>query len=211
MINNMENIFDRIFTDPDFDQLNNLVRWNGLGRINNESVAHHSFIVSWFSRIIVEELLKNNNDQLKLEVVTYALFHDFDEMFSGDIGHTVKYNEFNGAKIKKLVDEFCVNMTKDKFKENTPTNLMLRKNLLGDVSDVAKSIVKLADWLSMSYYVQKEIRLGNKNLFVEYDYCSLKVKESSCKCLELMRSKYPEFRDKILNDIKKLNFAKYGR
>lgn len=208
------NIFEEIFTDPDYDQLNNLVRWNGLNRNNNESVAHHSFIVTWFSRLIVEELLpaELSDESFKLKVVTYAVFHDFDEMFSGDITHNVKYNNYNGTLIKELIDDYCEHMTKVKFNETTPSSLMLRKNLLGDVPKSVKAIVKLADWLSMAFYVKKEIKLGNKDLYEQYDYCTVKIRESCNNCYMAMEKEFQGFfKSRILDEIVKLKFSEYGR
>jgi len=206
------NIFDDIFSDPDYDQLNNLVRWNGLNRNNNESVAHHSFIVTWFSRIIVEELLPVGNDSFKLMVTTYACFHDFDEMFSGDITHDVKYNSYNGEAMKKLINEFCDFKTKEKFTGNTASSLMLRTYLLGEIDPEAKNIVKLADWLSMAFYVKKEINLGNKDLFEQYDYCALQIIDNCTKTFVSMKKRFGnDFDSRIINDISKLKFSKYGR
>ncbi len=206
----MNNIFDDIFTDADYDQLNNLVRWNGLNRINNESVAHHSFIVSWFSRILVEEMFPEGEEKLKLDVTTYAIFHDFDEMFSGDITHNVKYNKYNGHKIKEMIDDYCHHMVSTKFKEFSPTNNMLKSYLLGDNDPVVKTIVKLADWLSMLFYVKKEITLGNKDLYKEFDYCVEKIREASGKCFKALKER-GKFEEQVLVDISSLNYTKYGR
>ena len=206
------NIFDDIFSDPDYDQLNNLVRWNGLNRNNNESVAHHSFIVTWFSRLIVEELLPVGHEPFKLAVTTYACFHDFDEMFSGDITHDVKYNEHNGEAMRKLIDEFCIFRTKGKFDGMSPSSALLRQNLLGEIRKETKSIVKLADWLSMAFYLKKEINLGNKDLFEQYDYCALQIRKSCTKCFVDMKNTYGEhFSSKIIDEISNLKFSKYGR
>lgn len=206
------NIFDEIFTDPDYDQLNNLVRWNGLNRNNNESVAHHSFIVAWFSRLLVEELLPVGFEPFKLAVTTYAVFHDFDEMFSGDITHDVKYNSYNGTQIKKLIDDFCIQMTKQKFDGSSPSSALLRSNLLGEIQPEVKSIVKLADWLSMAFYVKKEIKLGNKDLYDQYDYCSVQIRRSCTNCYVLMKETFDKnFKSGILDEIANLKFSQYGR
>ena len=97
-------IFKRFLQDPEFDQLNNMVRWNGANRIKDETVAHHSYIVSWFSRVLAEEIFED--DSIKLKVVSFALFHDFDEMFTGDILNPFKYNEYNGVEVRNSIDEF---------------------------------------------------------------------------------------------------------
>lgn len=201
------NIFEQIFKDPDYDQLNNIVRWNGLNRIKDESVAHHSFIVSWFSRIIVENLFPVGNYEMKLEVTTYAIFHDFDEMFSGDIVHSVKYNSFNGDKMRKLLDEYCNARTKEKFSGDSATDKLFRTYLdSGNINKTSKMIVKLADWLSMLFYIKKEIQLGNAGLFDQFTYC----KEAMNKCVEDLHDRLdriePNWDNAILMEIKSINF-----
>lgn len=209
-------IFQNIFEDPDFDNLNNLSRWNGLSRIKEETVAHHSFIVTWFSRILAEEIFQcDYYDKIKLEIVTYAMFHDFDEIFSGDITHNVKYNSFNGEVLRKELDKYVSNMTREKFKEDTLTNEMFNKYLCKSISSYAKKIVKLSDWLSMLFYLKKEISLGNKNLFVQYDYCIEKIKEST---IDLENHLQINFKSeiilgtvslKIVKEILTINFKEY--
>lgn len=172
-------IFEKIFNDPDFDQLNNLSRWNGLSRLKEETVAHHSFMVAWFTRILVEELFKKDLglEDLKFEATTYALFHDFDEIFSGDIAHNVKYNKHNGSKIREAVDEFVRFKIEDKFNENDDVDKMFKKYLNKDIDPICKNIVKVSDWLSMFFYLKKEVSLGNRNLMSQYEYCKVKIKE----------------------------------
>lgn len=179
----MKNFFSEILFDKDFDQLNNMVRWNGMNRIKDETVAHHSFIVTWFTRLIVEEVFTDNEP--KLIATTYSIFHDFDEMFTGDILHTLKYNTLNGDKIKSELEIYLKQSINNKFPVNTTkTNDLLNNTLLKkDIPIYISKIVKIADWLSMQFYLQKEIDLGNRSVVDLREYCITQLKKSIESCL----------------------------
>ncbi len=170
-------VFDKIFFDEHFDQLNNMVRWNGLNRIKDETVAHHSFIVTWFSRILAEEIFAEDCVTEKLRIITYATFQDFDEMFTGDINHNLKYNKFNGGQIRAAIHDFIDLASINLFPSESPTVKLFRDNLAMKYKYV-KLIVKIADWLSMSFYLKKEMDLGNRILLEKYKYCTKNLWEA---------------------------------
>lgn len=170
-------IFERIFNDDDFDRINNMVRWNGWRRINDESVGHHTFIVVWFTRLLCQEIWGNSNNELTLEIVTKAIFHDFDEMFTGDILHTVKHNHENADKIRELLDKYVVSASERKFSADTASGVLMNDNIMLVSRSVTKSVVKLADWLSMLYYLKREIDMGNKDLRRVHRYCNEKLSQ----------------------------------
>ena len=163
------NIFEQFLNDEDFDQLNNMVRWNGMNRIKDETVAHHSFMVAWFSRVLAEEIFYE--DTIKLKITEYGLFHDFDEMFTGDVLHPLKYNEFNGVEIRNSIDEFLEYKINKKFSSNSKTDKMFQSVMNKDFPDFVSKIVKVADWLSMYFYIKKERQLGNKGVEKSREYC----------------------------------------
>jgi 5'-deoxynucleotidase YfbR-like HD superfamily hydrolase len=209
------NIFKEIFNNPIYDQTNNMVRWNGLSRIKDETVAQHTYIVTLFSRIIFEEVfsLSEINESIRniilVEILTYALFHDFDESFTGDILHNFKHNSFNGDKFVKHTNEYLNEVKIDKFNSGNPTHDLISKYAFDkNVSKLVKNIVKLADWLSMTFYIKKEIMLGNKNVENQFKYC---IEESRKQCELLINHLEFNYKDKnylseILNDLIKTNF-----
>jgi len=177
-------VFEKIIIDEDFDCLNNLIRWNDSKRNKNETVAHHTFLVIWFTRILVENLFDSEDHQIKLEITTLALFHDFDEAFTGDILHPFKYNDFNGEEIRRLIREYCDHRVNTKYKHWTKTDTLFRDNIISDNHPkIYHMIVKVADWLSMVFYVRKEIKLGNQDMKENYLFCIQKMKTSVEACL----------------------------
>lgn len=192
------NIFQKLMFDADFDELNNMIRWNGANRIKDETVAHHSFLVALYTRIICEEM--NLTESLKLQATTYAIFHDFDEMFTGDINHNVKYNDLNGKEIREGIKDFIQSRTELKFQEENATNQLFKKSM-GESDEFVKSLVKIADWLSMCFYLKKEISLGNKSMYNKLDYCILGTKNAVNNLIGVGTKNSIPFSDKILIDI----------
>lgn len=182
----MKKFFNEILFDKEFDQLNNMVRWNGINRIKDESVAHHSFLVTWFTRLMAEEIF--SDEKPKLIATTYAIFHDFDEMFTSDILHTVKYNKHNGNSFRKELDKFSVYKINEKFPcGTTDTNNMLNQYLIGvDIQKYIVKLVKLADWLSMRFYLQKEMDLGNRSVLTLKRYCEENIEIAVLDCVKYL-------------------------
>lgn len=166
-----------------FDELNNMVRWNGFNRIKDETVGHHSFIVSWITRIIVENLFTESEP--KLQATTYAIFHDFNEYITGDVNHNVKYNPYNGNLIRDELNNYIKNYVDEEYpKDSGVTNRLLNSQLTDSVPPYIKSIVKVADWMSMLMYLMKEKSLGNSNANDRINYCSNKLEDSITNCIK---------------------------
>ena len=165
----MEN-FKRFWEDPELDRINNMVRWNGLNRIKDETVAHHSYIVAFFSRILAEEIFEDN--EMKFLILSYALSHDYDEIFTGDILNPFKYNEFNGNEVRGVIDDFLKFKIEQKFNTDSATDKMFRDVLNKTIiPPIARKIVKIADWISMYFYLKKERQLGNMGVDPQNRHC----------------------------------------
>ena len=180
------NIFEKLYHDQVFDGVNNITRWNNSRRIKDETVAHHSYLVTLFVNFLVERLcedlysVKGREDgygflkaeKFKLRVLRSALMHDFDEMISGDVLYTVKSNEFNGKELTRLLDEFVENKVEtllDGVKECEKELFVLSTTYYDDL--LIKSIVKVGDWLACLFYIYKERQLGNTCFNNRFDTC----------------------------------------
>lgn len=208
------NTFQEIFNNPIYDQTNNMVRWNGLNRIKDETVGHHTHIVTLFTRIILEDIFEDYDDSAHLnsiiaDAMTYAVFHDFDESFTGDILHNFKHNNFNGSRIRADLEDYLNNIRIKYFNLQTPLHSMIAKYAFHKkVDDISKNVVKLADWLSMAFYTKKEISLGNTNATEQYQYCLDGAKAKAADLINLLGSVFPgldlRISVDILRDIQKL-------
>lgn len=158
-----------IFEDEQFNSLNTLVRWNGVMRIKDETVAHHLFLAGMFGSFLLEELFRyapQTVEMLKwrMEIGEDIKFHDFDEMFGGDVLYPLKYNKYNGADVRRHIDEFVTLSAQEKFSKGETVDRVMTKRLVEPMTTVNKKIVKVADWLACVFYLNNEVNLGNKSL-----------------------------------------------
>lgn len=174
-------IIDKIFQDKDFDALNQTTRWNGKRVIKTESVAEHTNMVALFARFLAEEIYEGSSKYASkcLEIVTLALFHDLDEIFSGDVSHSLKYNKMNGVMIKNEIEKYVEFSLKNKFSTSSKSDQLVLNVLGGNQSQESHLIVKIADWLSMCYFLEREKSLGNSNILETLNYCEHHVRASA--------------------------------
>lgn len=162
--------FEELLYNDSFDELNNMVRWDDMPKIKDETVGHHTFIVSWITRILAENIFKDCKPQLL--ATTYAIFHDFNEYITGDVSHNVKYNTFNGTEIRKGLNDYIEVVVDQQYPvEGTKTDRLLNAMLKDQIPIYIKKLVKVADWMSMLMYLKKEENLGNKYAKKRQDYC----------------------------------------
>jgi 5'-deoxynucleotidase YfbR-like HD superfamily hydrolase len=165
----------RLFNEEEWQSISSTIRWNSIQRIKDESLRDHLFLCAMFGRIIVEELFSNDKPYLtefKLETITSCMFHDFDEVFTGDILHHVKYNSISGNEIRQGLNKFVHAELQEKMflNDDYPSQKMFLHSIFTNDKCV-KSIVKVVDWLSCLHYVYSEKRLGNKNFDVYIEKC----------------------------------------
>lgn len=190
-------IFDCI-NDQDFEALNNTVRWDGKPKITEETIAHHSYWVSFFANMLAEKIFEPKEGEaeyiqreklnFKLNILRFALLHDFDEAFTGDIRFPVKYNEFNGGVIKKAIDVLAVHKTKEKFSNLACSFDNMMKEVIIDSDTICKVVVKVCDWISCLLYVNKEYRMGNLYFRQEMPLVLVELRESVQTCLSTLKT-----------------------
>lgn len=180
------NFFENLALDKDFDALNCINRWNGSRVQRNETVAEHTYFVVLITRIMLETLfmdIENIPVKFYRECIDYALFHDFSEMFDRDVTHRLKYNPWNGEKIRECISVFVKNCAVEKYKKKKDlctsehcgnavvvSNKFLANQFQEPKDFFVKDLVKLADWYSCIFYLVKEMMLGNKLMKEEFDY-----------------------------------------
>lgn len=125
-----------------------IIRYNHRCRLQDESVAAHSFFVSLFCLKIMAKL--NLDVQTERQVLILAALHDTAESKTSDIPHDVKehYPE---------MEDILAKIEKDYYEKHW-------KRFFQDVykpSDLVYNILKLADSYSVYQYCLNEIDLGN--------------------------------------------------
>lgn len=169
-------MIEKMFNGPYLRQLDNIVQWSEMDVFQRESVSQHSFKVTIFTRVLLEDVFKNVDPGMtiygvveifKRDCVDYAMFHDFDEaLIRRDISHVTKYNRFNGESIRKNLNDLSEHLSIEAFRDGTAAGEFVHGSIIHPI-DTAKRFVKLCDWLAMAFFIRREQRLGNSNMRLE--------------------------------------------
>ena len=158
-----------IVDDYNVYKLSNIIRYSQQNKIKNETVAEHSYYVSWFvNRLCTKYSL---SDTIRLMALEAALLHDVPEVITNDITYDVKrmIPEVPGLLQpyeEEVIREHSLRAHKVLFNPETNDEI------------IAKKIVKHADILSVLQYCQNEEELGNKNFTELRKATEKRVKES---------------------------------
>lgn len=143
-------------------RLQYIERWSLMRNTTPENVAEHSYHVALIAHTlgtIAREIFKRevNPD----EAVTYALFHDATEVFTGDIPTPVKHHNpqilANFREIEALAAERLLATVPDELKE-IYRPLLDRKPVNPDI----EQILKAADLLDAYLKCISEMSAGNR-------------------------------------------------
>ena len=167
-----------IVGDIEVYKLSNIVRYSQQNKIKNETVAEHSFYVSWFvNRLCTKYEL---NDNIRLMALEGALLHDIPEVVTNDITYDVKKMI---PEVPALLQPYEENIIKEH--SSRAHRVLFNPETQDEV--IAKKVIKHADILSVLQYCQNEETLGNKN-FTELRKATEKRVNNSRKELELLIS-----------------------
>lgn len=209
-------------------RLDNIKQWLEIDTLNKESVSQHSFKVAAFAVTLMEEVYDGNYavevTDLFCQVVTHAIFHDLDEaLILRDLSHEVKYNNYNGDKIRDELGDYAnyaffkhfFPEKKKGYKEISESDLEhTLYNAVFCTNEVVKKFVKLCDWLAMGHYVIRELSVGNTNLLNKIPNLRLGLYNAMEELnLELKNSKVPHLNNfnafPILNAVDKMRTKLY--
>ena len=158
-----------IVDDYNVYKLSNIIRYSQQNKIKNETVAEHSYYVSWFvNRLCTKYSL---SDTIRLMALEAALLHDVPEVITNDITYDVK----------RMIPEVPALLQPYEEEVIREHSLRAHKVLFNPETNdeiVAKKIVKHADILSVLQYCQNEEELGNKNFTELRKATEKRVKES---------------------------------
>lgn len=187
-------MLEKIFNGTYLSRLDNIVQWLERDRHNQESVSQHSYKVTIFARVLLEEIFGENNSEevlkFKLDVVTFAMLHDWDEaLILRDLSHDMKYNKFNGDEIREEVNKLSEHIANRDFNDGSDAGKMLVKNIT-DVDKDVKIFVKLCDWLALQFYIYREIQLGNRMFYETAAYCDDNIEKSLQACSMMLVNRF---------------------
>lgn len=128
--------------------LSKIIRYNHRNKLQDESVATHSFYVSLFCLKILSKL--NLGKDIDRQVLILAALHDTAESMTSDIPHDVKSRY---PDMQEILDR----IEKEYYEEHW-------QKYISDVykpSEMVYNIIKLADAYSVYQYCLNENTLGN--------------------------------------------------
>jgi len=167
-------------------RLSCILRFNNTPRIISESVAEHSYYVTFLAMLIGDYLVEKGVELDKEKILKMSVLHDTEEIISGDIIKVLKSGGF-----KKELDKMNI-----KSMEFLTGVLGDRGKIYFDLWYEAKEketlearIVDLLDMIGCSMYSVKEIHLGNRYFKEILEYAVKKILTFS--------KRIPEARDLI--------------
>lgn len=140
-------------------RLRYIKRYSICPRVHEESVAEHSFYTAYIALAIGRQINNNHNNAIDMGILlSRALVHDLDEVYSGDFIRMFKHSS---PGLKTAIDaasfSFMKEFTKEMGERQSFTDLWLNAK---DAS-LEGAIVGLTDFLSVVSYIAQEIRSGN--------------------------------------------------
>lgn len=166
-----------IVGDGNVYKLSNIIRYSQLSKIKRESVAEHSFYVSWFAnRLCTWYKLP---DIIRLMALEAAILHDIPEVITNDITYDVKQMI---PEVSGLLQPY----EKAIIKEHSERVYGILFDPLSCEQQIAKALVKHADILSVMQYCTNEEDLGNKSFIKLKQDTETRIEKSKQKVESLI-------------------------
>jgi 5'-deoxynucleotidase YfbR-like HD superfamily hydrolase len=133
--------------------LNSIQRYNTQHRVHVETVAAHSFFVTYFiNRICTGYEL---DDRIRLYSLEAGMLHDLPEVITNDITHDAKQLISGLSGLLKPYEEEVV-----KSQSERAHRILFSPTTFEE--QIANAIVNHADVLSVYQYCETEVKLGNR-------------------------------------------------
>lgn len=140
-----------------------LMRFSNVPRLAAQSVAEHSYCVTFLAMLVGDYLVDKDVPIDRLRLLKMALLHDVEEVISGDILKTLKHGKFK-EELGKLNEQNMYYLTRLLGTKKEEYLDLWRETKDGDTS-LAK-IISFVDMIDRIIYCLKESHLGN-NYFKE--------------------------------------------
>ncbi len=196
-------MFNKVFFGIYLKRLDNIIQWQDKDVVKSESVSQHSFKVSVFCTLLLDEIFGEEcNDKIvndfKLKCIKASIYHDWDEaLLMRDISHETKYNSFNGEEIRNSLNHLSNELSKREFLVDGKIKTVF--NSMGKQDEAVKIVVKFCDWAAMIFYLYREELLGNKTLIKQREHAV----KSICDVYYDMRMKFNKyFSDTVVESMK---------
>ena len=186
-------MIEKVFNGAYLKRLDNIVQWSEKDVFTRETVSSHSYKVTVFCRVLLEEIFRVDNDstrEFKMNCVTHAMFHDWDEaLLLRDISHETKYNSYNGEQIRSVLDSLSKHLAVNEFLDETSTGEFIFGAIFTNDESV-NSFCKVCDWLALAFFIKREQSMGNQNLSAQETTVKDGLRKSINRCVEILVQRF---------------------
>lgn len=186
-------MIEKIFNGVYLKRLDNIVQWSEKDVFTRETVSSHSYKVTVFCRVLLEEIFRVDNDstrEFKMNCVTHAMFHDWDEaLLLRDISHETKYNSYNGEQIRSVLDNLSKHLAVNEFLDGTSTGEFVFGAIFTNDESV-NSFCKVCDWLALAFFIKREQSMGNQNLSAQETTVKDGLRKSINRCVGILVQRF---------------------
>ena len=191
----------KIFKDDYLKRLDNIIQWSEKDVFNKESVSQHSYKVTIFCRVLLEEVFGKNKTrkprEFMMSCVDHAMFHDWDEaLLLRDISHETKYNEFNGEEIRAALDALSKFLAKKEFETDTVGGQFVY-DALNTTDSKVLIFCKVCDWMALAFFIKREQSRGNTNLSAQYVTVRNGLTKSVDKCKSMLLTAFSGYEPNV--------------
>lgn len=186
-------MIEKVFNGAYLKRLDNIVQWSEKDVFTRETVSSHSYKVTVFCRVLLEEIFRVDNDSIrefKMNCVTHAMFHDWDEaLLLRDISHETKYNSYNGEQIRSVLDSLSKHLAVNEFLDETSTGEFVFGAIFTNDESV-NSFCKVCDWLALAFFIKREQSMGNQNLSAQETTVKDGLRKSVNRCVGILVQRF---------------------
>ena len=186
-------MIEKVFNGAYLKRLDNIVQWSEKDVFTRETVSSHSYKVTVFCRVLLEEIFRVDNDstrEFKMNCVTHAMFHDWDEaLLLRDISHETKYNSYNGEQMRSVLDNLSKHLAVNEFLDGTSTGEFVFGAIFTNDESV-NSFCKVCDWLALAFFIKREQSMGNQNLDAQETTVKDGLRKSINRCVGILVQRF---------------------
>lgn len=186
-------MIEKVFNGAYLKRLDNIVQWSEKDVFTRETVSSHSYKVTVFCRVLLEEIFSVDSDsvrEFKMNCVTHAMFHDWDEaLLLRDISHETKYNSYNGEQIRTVLDNLSKHLAVNEFLDGTSTGQFVFGAIFTNDESV-NSFCKVCDWLALAFFIKREQSMGNQNLDAQETTVKNGLRKSINRCVGILVQRF---------------------
>jgi len=140
-----------------------LMRFSNVPRLAAQSVAEHSYCVTFLAMLVGDYLVDKGERVDKLRLLKMALLHDVEEVISGDILKTLKHGNFK-KELGELNEQNMYYLTRLLGKKKNDYLVLWQE--VKDGKTLEAKLISFVDMIDRIVYCLKESHLGN-NYFRE--------------------------------------------